>query len=57
MENKNIKDINDALEKLWEYDQDHQKINFPKDSSNYERFKESILKEYNEEPQGFFFCL
>ena len=52
---ENIKDINDALEKLWEYDQDHQRINFPKDSPNYERFKEGILKEYNKEPQGFFF--
>jgi len=55
MEIKNIKDINEALEKLWEYDLDHQRINFPKDNPNYEKFKEGILKEYNEEPQGFFF--
>ena len=55
MEIKKIEDINSALELLWKYDQDHQKINFPKDKPNYEKFKESINKEYNEEPQGFFF--
>lgn len=55
MEIKKIEDINNALELLWKYDQDHQKINFPKDKPNYEKFKDGILKEYDEEPQGFFF--
>ena len=55
MEIRQIKDINGALPKIWEFDQDHQRINFPKDSPNYERFKEAILKEHQEEPEGFFF--
>ena len=55
MKIENITNINDAMEKLWEYDQDHQKINFPRDKPNYEKFRESIIKEYNEEPKGFFF--
>ncbi len=56
MEIRQIKDINEALPKIWEFDQDHQRINFPKDSPNYERFKETVLKEYKEESEGFFFA-
>ena len=54
MEIKQIKDINNVLEILWEYDKDHQKINFPKDNPNHEEFKKNIIKEYEEEPEGFF---
>ncbi len=55
MEIKNIINIEEALVKLWEYDIDHQKINFPKDSPNYDEFKKNTLKEYQEQPEGFFF--
>ncbi len=54
MEIKQIEDINNVLGLLWEYDQDHQKINFPKDKPNYEEFKKNIIKEYEEDPEGFF---
>ena len=54
MEIKKIEGIEKVLGILWEYDQDLQRINFPKDSPNYEVFKERILGEYKEEPEGFF---
>ena len=55
MEIKKIENIMEAMTILWKFDNDHQKINFPKDSPNYEIFKERILKEHKEEPDGFFF--
>lgn len=54
MEIKQIKDINEVLPILWDFDNDHQKINFPKDSPNYEEFLKRIRKEFEEEPEGFF---
>ncbi len=54
MKIEKIENIIESLNILWEFDNDHQKINFPKDSPNYEIFKERILKEYEEEPDGFF---
>ena len=53
MEIKQISDINEALEILWKHDQANQKINFPKDSPNYELFKKSMLESYKGQSEGF----
>lgn len=55
MEIKQIKDIKEVLEILWEHDQANQKINFPMDKPNYELFKKNILEGYKEQPEGFLF--
>lgn len=55
MEIKQITNINEALKILWEHDQSSQKINFPKDKPNRKISEERILKEYDEEPTGYFF--
>ena len=55
MEIKQITNINEALEILWEHDKSNQIINFPKDKPNYELFKKNILEAYREQQQGFLF--
>ena len=55
MEIKQIQNIHEALEILWQHDVENQKINFPHDQPNRSLFEKNILESYREQPQGFFF--